>query len=407
MANMESNDSQKAEKKKQKGTKLTLGELSQALAHVESPPTPTAVVASSYSSTSATTTTTKWSEVEIELPSAPTGESRRGYMSGFGSSAPGPPFPSSSSSSSSSSQYPTVNSGYQRTAEYHTDGHRPGRGPRDVRQPSHHHQQQQQHPGFFPDRKSGGFERESPFGNMQRPGRGPPMGNSETRIDLSTPAKHVDFGSIPSTGPYIAYLGNLPHKLLHANGDVTELQSALHTLLPKLALTGIVVPLDKETGLPRGFAYATVASTQDLIGLLECDGRMILLGRPVHVDVAAPRDHPQSRGGRPPYQPERVPEMDWRSTAKPLVVAAAAASDPFSSSSKVAFKSTDKQIEREEAGWRSTAKPTAAEAPTHEADERRRFAIKDGPRADDFGKQPPDSGAKRSAFGFGKPARRP
>ncbi|CAI4227731.1 unnamed protein product [Auanema sp. JU1783] len=103
----------------------------------------------------------------------------------------------------------------------------------------------------------------------------------------------------PETGPFKAFVGNLPFDCTH--GDIEHiLRSGCQFSDEELSKCEIRLVRDKETDQFRGFGYVEVASAQQLQALLGLDG--IEYGnRSLRIDLATTKARtggPGGRGGR-------------------------------------------------------------------------------------------------------------
>lgn len=85
------------------------------------------------------------------------------------------------------------------------------------------------------------------------------------------------------------YVGNLPFSA--TQDDVQELFSQHGTV------TDIHLPMDRETGRPRGFAFVTMSSKEEMdAAIKQLDGEDFQ-GRGLRVNEARPREEGGNRGG--------------------------------------------------------------------------------------------------------------
>ena len=91
------------------------------------------------------------------------------------------------------------------------------------------------------------------------------------------------------------YIGNVPYKL-----TAHELAAACAQLAP---VQSIYLPIDKETGRPRGFGFVEVADETEADRLIQGLNGQPVMGRELVVHPARPReDHPQrQRDGHPSH----------------------------------------------------------------------------------------------------------
>lgn len=83
------------------------------------------------------------------------------------------------------------------------------------------------------------------------------------------------------------YVGNLSY-----NTNQESIEQAFGAIG---TVSEVFMPMDRETGQPRGFAFVTMASSQDAdTAILQLNGSM-LDGRPLKVNEA--RERPQGGGG--------------------------------------------------------------------------------------------------------------
>ena len=96
--------------------------------------------------------------------------------------------------------------------------------------------------------------------------------------------------------PVRLFLGNLPYSATEA-----DLRAHVAAIAPPLS---VVLPMDRETGRPRGFAfvdYPDLAAATEVIKRL--NGQPFM-GRTLSVSEARPREE---RGPRPPFSPGGPP----------------------------------------------------------------------------------------------------
>ncbi|XP_067015212.1 eukaryotic translation initiation factor 4H isoform X2 [Anabrus simplex] len=91
---------------------------------------------------------------------------------------------------------------------------------------------------------------------------------------------------IPDGGPYIAYVGNMPTKLIQCDVD---------KIFENFELKGIRMIRDRETDKFKGFCYVEFENQQNLERALEMDGRISVEGQLIRIDIA--EDKRNERGG--------------------------------------------------------------------------------------------------------------
>lgn len=184
-------------------------------------------------------------------------------------------------------------------------------------------------------------------------------GPRASRDNAPPPPPTIDYARLPTQGPFVCFLGNLPYEV-----DDNDIRAAF----PDVSIINVKIPRD-ETLRPRGFAYIELADQDSLIKALLLSGAQIK-GRYIRFDISEGRQQDRSfasdwrsgvehqvieRSGRPSFDrpsnagPERVFDRSmmapvvaaprqapgaWRSTAQPVV-----AERPKSTSSEVSFKS--------------------------------------------------------------------
>lgn len=82
------------------------------------------------------------------------------------------------------------------------------------------------------------------------------------------------------------YVGNLPFQT--TNDELQELFSNYGEV------TDIHMPMDRESGRPRGFAFVTMSSKDEMIAAIKGLDGQDLGGRPLRINEAQPREE---RGG--------------------------------------------------------------------------------------------------------------
>lgn len=82
------------------------------------------------------------------------------------------------------------------------------------------------------------------------------------------------------------YVGNLPFQT--SNDELQELFSNYGTV------TDIHMPMDRDSGRPRGFAFVTMSSKDEMVAAIKALDGEDLGGRPLRINEAQPREE---RGG--------------------------------------------------------------------------------------------------------------
>lgn len=82
------------------------------------------------------------------------------------------------------------------------------------------------------------------------------------------------------------YVGNLPYSV--SENELRRLFSQAGTVV------SVTMPLDRQTGRPRGFAFVEMATDEDAQRAIQMFNGYVLDGRPLRVNVAQER---QMRGG--------------------------------------------------------------------------------------------------------------
>jgi cold-inducible RNA-binding protein len=85
------------------------------------------------------------------------------------------------------------------------------------------------------------------------------------------------------------YIGNLP-------SDITE-EDLRNMLAPHGPVNEIAVVMDKMTGRPRGFAFATMNTPEGVTGAIQALNGKDWKGRPLTVNEARPREEGARGGG--------------------------------------------------------------------------------------------------------------
>ena len=85
------------------------------------------------------------------------------------------------------------------------------------------------------------------------------------------------------------YVGNLPFKATEA--DIRELFSA-HG-----AVTDLYLPMDRDSGRPRGFAFVTMDTPEAMTAAIQAINGMNWQGRELAVNEARPREERPAYGG--------------------------------------------------------------------------------------------------------------
>lgn len=85
------------------------------------------------------------------------------------------------------------------------------------------------------------------------------------------------------------YVGNLPYST--TEDELKRLFSQAGTV------DSVTMPLERETGRPRGFAFVEMASDQDAENAINMFNGYMLDGRALRVNVAKEREMGRGRGG--------------------------------------------------------------------------------------------------------------
>jgi RNA recognition motif-containing protein len=114
---------------------------------------------------------------------------------------------------------------------------------------------------------------------------------------------------LPSSPPFVAYLGNLPHGI--TQGDVENL-----FLQNRLQIRSVRLVYDKETDMFKGFGYVEFVTLEHLTEALQMD--VFIEGQKIKIDVATGKRNDRSNrggGGRdgPPGSFNSNPGMRGRS----------------------------------------------------------------------------------------------
>jgi len=117
---------------------------------------------------------------------------------------------------------------------------------------------------------------------------------------------------LPSSPPYVAYLGNLPQRI--TQGDVEDLFLQNH-----LQIRSVRLVHDKETDIFKGFGYVEFVTLEQLKDALQME--VFIEGQKIKIDVASGKRNERSgfdrggRGGRggPPGSFSNNPGMRSRS----------------------------------------------------------------------------------------------
>lgn len=96
--------------------------------------------------------------------------------------------------------------------------------------------------------------------------------------------------------PVRLFLGNLPYGATEA-----DLRAHVSAVAPPLS---IVLPMDRETGRPRGFAFVDYADLGAATEVIRRLNGQPFMGRTLSVSEARPREE---RGPRPPFSPGGPP----------------------------------------------------------------------------------------------------
>lgn len=109
--------------------------------------------------------------------------------------------------------------------------------------------------GLLPDQPMGSAEYDRDFVR----GTGGPRAS---RDNAPPPAPTIDYGRLPTQGPFVCFIGNLPYEV-----DESDIRSCF----PGVSITNVKIPKD-ETQRPRGFAYIELADQDSLIKALLSSG---------------------------------------------------------------------------------------------------------------------------------------
>lgn len=85
------------------------------------------------------------------------------------------------------------------------------------------------------------------------------------------------------------YVGNLPFQT--TSDELTELFNEHGTV------TDIYMPTDRESGRPRGFAFVTMSSKDEMVTAIKALDGHELGGRPLRINEAQPREERGGGGG--------------------------------------------------------------------------------------------------------------
>ena len=85
------------------------------------------------------------------------------------------------------------------------------------------------------------------------------------------------------------YVGNLPFQT--TNEELEELFGAHGTV------TDVHMPTDRESGRPRGFAFVTMSSKDEMVKAIKALDGEELGGRPLRINEAQPREERGGGGG--------------------------------------------------------------------------------------------------------------
>ena len=85
------------------------------------------------------------------------------------------------------------------------------------------------------------------------------------------------------------YVGNLPFKT--TNDELQELFSNYGEV------TDVHLPMDRDSGRPRGFAFVTMSSKEEMIAAIKGLDGEDLGGRPLRINEAQPREERGGGGG--------------------------------------------------------------------------------------------------------------
>jgi translation initiation factor 4B len=124
-----------------------------------------------------------------------------------------------------------------------------------------------------------------------------PSSLQQDREKLNAPRESAD---IPTSGPFVAYVGNLPYNVSdNTVGNFFDQGGC--------DVQDVIIKLDND-GRPRGFALVEFKNRESLVKALGADGEN-LSGRNIKVDVDVKRN--KSSSGRPGGGDRGGPEISW------------------------------------------------------------------------------------------------
>jgi len=85
------------------------------------------------------------------------------------------------------------------------------------------------------------------------------------------------------------YVGNLPFQT--SSEELTELFSSYGQV------TDIHLPMDRDSGRPRGFAFVTMSSKDEMVAAIKGLDGQEFSGRPLRINEAQPREERGGGGG--------------------------------------------------------------------------------------------------------------
>jgi RNA recognition motif-containing protein len=95
-------------------------------------------------------------------------------------------------------------------------------------------------------------------------------------------------------------------KLFVGNLDFAATRQSLEGLFaPHGEIVDLALPIDRESGRPRGFAFVTFGDDASATRAMQQLDGTDFLGRSLRVSVATPRPERRAPGAPPPSRPER------------------------------------------------------------------------------------------------------